>query len=61
MRKDAIQGGEVGTKVKAPHTRAVRAFFRARPAALRVNTGVASLASSEASVCMYAGYAQTSS
>ena len=46
------RGKESGT---ARRTRAVSAFFSARPAALRTNTGLASLASSEASVCMYPG------
>jgi hypothetical protein len=46
------RGEEGGT---ARRTRAVSAFFSARPAALRTNTGLASLASSEASVCMYPG------
>ncbi len=45
----------------ARRTRAVSAFFSARPAALRTNTGLASLASSEASVCMYPGYVHESS
>lgn len=40
---------------EARRTRAVSAFFRARPAAFRTNTGLDSLASSEASVCMYPG------
>lgn len=43
----------------ARRTRAVRAFFSARPAALRTNTGLASLASSDASVCMYPGCVRT--
>lgn len=44
---------------KARRTRAVSAFFSARPAAFRTNTGLDSLASSEASVCMYPGCART--
>ena len=40
---------------KTRRTRAVRAFFRARPAAFRTNTALDSLASSDASVCMYPG------
>jgi hypothetical protein len=40
---------------KTRRTRAVRAFFSARPAAFRTNTALLSLASSDASVCMYPG------
>jgi hypothetical protein len=40
---------------KTRRTRAVRAFFSARPAAFRTNTALDSLVSSDASVCMYPG------
>jgi hypothetical protein len=44
---------------KARRTRAVSEFLSARPAAFRTNTGLDSLASSEASVCMYPGCERT--
>jgi len=47
------EGGGKGKKTR--RTRAVRAFFSARPAAFRTNTALDSLASSDASVCMYPG------